>query len=313
MLPDPSSESEIGSGGSRGQSCDDEDGDCGESDELTDILSSAGFEAGMKTRTQESKRTSTTEFSSTITSFLVKDTNSTDPVAEEEVGVVGRATKAPSLRTKPIVATTKHDIPMGESYRTIGGKSESNREQTEKTGKKNSTTVETPKFTTAATLRRSGTLISRRTTWTSNMNSEENGPGRWNIASIPTARVKGENEKYTTISRMKTSVVRTTNTMGNATTTRTTATTKEMVTRNISSLLPRGTIGNDAHSKPAVYRYTKSSWLENKVEHVAGNVCQGVHCNFGGVCVRHGTNRGMCLCPVGKGGNYCERGMRHPI
>ena len=48
---------------------------------------------------------------------------------------------------------------------------------------------------------------------------------------------------------------------------------------------------------------------ENRVESVIGNMCQGVNCRAGGVCREHGANHGECLCPIGRGGKYCEKGQ----
>ena len=53
---------------------------------------------------------------------------------------------------------------------------------------------------------------------------------------------------------------------------------------------------------------SRTDLYENRVEKVAGNICQGVICRAGGVCREHGRNRGRCLCPIGTGGENCEKG-----
>ena len=61
-------------------------------------------------------------------------------------------------------------------------------------------------------------------------------------------------------------------------------------------------------SQSSSLQFTDAIVHENRVESVIGNMCQGVICRAGGVCREHGANQGECLCPIGRGGKYCEKG-----
>jgi len=60
-------------------------------------------------------------------------------------------------------------------------------------------------------------------------------------------------------------------------------------------------------SQSSSLQFTDAIVHENRVESVIGNMCQGVICRAGGVCREHGANQGECLCPIGRGGKYCEK------
>ena len=83
-------------------------------------------------------------------------------------------------------------------------------------------------------------------------------------------------------------------------------------------------IKNKTREAPWFVRTTKLSYLEfktkapsnqaspkiydNGVEKYEGNICKTIFCESGGFCRQHGRNNGRCLCPIGKGGRYCEKG-----
>ena len=92
--------------------------------------------------------------------------------------------------------------------------------------------------------------------------------------------------------------------------------------RSRNSLLVR--IKNETRVASWFIRTTKSSYLasktkipsslalqkvyDNSAEKYEGNSCKNIFCESGGVCRQHGRNNGRCLCPIGKGGIYCEKG-----
>ena len=47
---------------------------------------------------------------------------------------------------------------------------------------------------------------------------------------------------------------------------------------------------------------------ENNIENIVSNLCLGITCKAGGICRDYGANRGRCLCPIGTGGKYCDKG-----